>query len=68
MVAEGLAALINDQADMEVVGNVGTVAECETVAAKSFFNLASATCRRITRAANNVSTTIAANTSMPVQK
>src|SRR5439155_20796005 len=34
VVAEGLAALINDQADMEVVGNVGTVAECETVAAK----------------------------------
>jgi len=34
VVAEGLAALINDQADMEVVGNVGTVAECEAVAAK----------------------------------
>ena len=34
VVAEGLAALINDQADMKVVGNVGTVAECETVAAE----------------------------------
>lgn len=28
VVAEGLAALINSQADMKVVGNVGTVAEC----------------------------------------
>lgn len=33
VVAEGLAALINDQADMKVVGNVGTVAECVTTAA-----------------------------------
>jgi len=28
VVAEGLAALINDEEDMTVVGNVGTVAEC----------------------------------------
>jgi DNA-binding NarL/FixJ family response regulator len=28
VVAEGLAALINHQADMEVVGSVGTVADC----------------------------------------
>jgi DNA-binding NarL/FixJ family response regulator len=28
VVAEGLAALINSQADMHVAGNVGTVAEC----------------------------------------
>ena len=28
VVAEGLSALINSQADMQVVGNVGTVAEC----------------------------------------
>jgi DNA-binding NarL/FixJ family response regulator len=28
VVAEGLSALINHQADMRVVGNVGTVAEC----------------------------------------
>src|SRR5947207_4151929 len=28
VVAEGLAALINDQADMKVVGNVGSVADC----------------------------------------
>jgi len=28
VVAEGLAALINSQSDMKVVGNVGTVAEC----------------------------------------
>ena len=28
VVAEGLAALINDQNDMRVVGNVGTVADC----------------------------------------
>lgn len=28
VVAEGLSALINDQTDMKVVGNVGTVAEC----------------------------------------
>lgn len=28
VVAEGLAALINDQDDMRVVGNVGTVGEC----------------------------------------
>ena len=34
MVAEGLAALINDQADMKVVGNVGTVAECAQAAAE----------------------------------
>ena len=34
VVAEGLAALINDQADMRVVGNVGTVAECVAVAAE----------------------------------
>jgi DNA-binding NarL/FixJ family response regulator len=33
VVAEGLAALINDQDDMKVVGNVGTVAECVQVAA-----------------------------------
>jgi DNA-binding NarL/FixJ family response regulator len=32
VVAEGLAALINNQADMEVVGSVGTVAECATAA------------------------------------
>jgi two-component system response regulator DevR len=32
VVAEGLAALINAQADMEVVGNIGTVAECENAA------------------------------------
>ena len=32
VVAEGLAALINDQADMSVVGNVGTVAECVAAA------------------------------------
>jgi len=31
-VAEGLSALINDQADMKVVGNVGTVAESVTAA------------------------------------
>ena len=30
--AEGLSALINDQADMKVVGNVGTVAESVTAA------------------------------------
>jgi DNA-binding NarL/FixJ family response regulator len=34
VVAEGLAALINDQADMKVIGNVGTVAECVTAAAE----------------------------------
>ena len=34
VVAEGLAALINDQADMSVVGNVGTVAECVAAAAE----------------------------------
>lgn len=34
VVAEGLAALINDQADMRVVGNVGTVAECVAAAAE----------------------------------
>ena len=28
VVAEGLTALINDQADMRVVGNVGSVADC----------------------------------------
>ena len=28
VVAEGLAALINDQADMKVVGNVGSLADC----------------------------------------
>ena len=33
VVAEGLAALINDQADMSVVGNVGTVGECVPAAA-----------------------------------
>jgi DNA-binding NarL/FixJ family response regulator len=33
VVAEGLAALINDQSDMHVVGNVGTVAECVSAAA-----------------------------------
>jgi two-component system response regulator DevR len=33
VVAEGLAALINQQSDMRVVGNVGTVAESETAAA-----------------------------------
>jgi DNA-binding NarL/FixJ family response regulator len=33
VVAEGLAALINDEADMTVVGNVGTVAECLHAAA-----------------------------------
>lgn len=32
VVAEGLAALINAQADMKVVGNVGTVAECADAA------------------------------------
>ena len=32
VVAEGLAALINHQSDMEVVGSVGTVAECAEVA------------------------------------
>jgi DNA-binding NarL/FixJ family response regulator len=32
VVAEGLAALINDQADMKVVGNVGTVADCVAAA------------------------------------
>jgi DNA-binding NarL/FixJ family response regulator len=32
-VAEGLAALINAQSDMQVVGNVGTVAECVPAAA-----------------------------------
>jgi DNA-binding NarL/FixJ family response regulator len=34
VVAEGLAALINDQNDMKVVGNVGTVAECVSAAAE----------------------------------
>ena len=34
MVAEGLAALIDDEADMKVVGNVGTVAECIPAAAE----------------------------------
>ena len=34
MVAEGLTALINAQADMKVVGSVGSVAECVTVAAE----------------------------------
>jgi two-component system response regulator DevR len=34
VVAEGLAALINDEADMTVVGNVGTVAECLPAAAE----------------------------------
>ncbi len=34
VVAEGLAALINDQSDMRVVGNVGTVAECIPAAAE----------------------------------
>ncbi|HEX9364228.1 MAG TPA: response regulator transcription factor [Candidatus Dormibacteraeota bacterium] len=34
VVAEGLAALINAQADMNVVGNVGTVAECVPAAAE----------------------------------
>jgi DNA-binding NarL/FixJ family response regulator len=34
VVAEGLAALINDEADMTVVGNVGTVAECLAAAAE----------------------------------
>jgi len=34
VVAEGLAALINDQSDMRVVGNVGTVAECIPAAAQ----------------------------------
>jgi len=34
VVAEGLAALINDEADMTVVGNVGTVAECMAAAAE----------------------------------
>ncbi len=34
MVAEGLAALINDQSDMKVVGNVGTVGECVQAAAE----------------------------------
>jgi DNA-binding NarL/FixJ family response regulator len=33
-VAEGLAALINSQADIKVVGNVGTVAECVPAAAE----------------------------------
>ena len=33
VVAEGLAALINDQGDMSVVGNVGTVGECVPAAA-----------------------------------
>jgi two-component system, NarL family, response regulator DevR len=32
VVAEGLTALINHQADMRVVGNVGTVAECVPIA------------------------------------
>ena len=32
VVAEGLTALINNQADMNVVGNVGTVAECADAA------------------------------------
>ena len=34
VVAEGLAALINDPHDMEVIGSVGTVAECVQVAAQ----------------------------------
>ncbi|HEY6875893.1 MAG TPA: response regulator transcription factor [Candidatus Dormibacteraeota bacterium] len=34
VVAEGLAALINDQGDMRVVGNVGTVAEVVSAAAE----------------------------------
>jgi DNA-binding NarL/FixJ family response regulator len=34
VVAEGLAALINDQSDMKVVGSVGTVAECVPAAAE----------------------------------
>src|SRR5438128_10850539 len=34
VVAEGLAALINYEADMTVVGNVGTVAECLHAAAE----------------------------------
>jgi len=34
VVAEGLAALINDQGDMKVIGNVGTVAECVPAAAE----------------------------------
>jgi DNA-binding NarL/FixJ family response regulator len=34
VVAEGLAALINDQEDMTVVGNVGSVAESTSVAAE----------------------------------
>jgi DNA-binding NarL/FixJ family response regulator len=34
VVAEGLAALINDQSDMKVVGHVGTVAECFAMAAE----------------------------------
>jgi DNA-binding NarL/FixJ family response regulator len=34
VVAEGLSALINDQADMKVVGNVGTVADCGPAAAE----------------------------------
>ncbi len=34
MVAEGLAALIDGQADMKVIGNVGTVAECIPAAAE----------------------------------
>ena len=34
VVAEGLAALINNQADMHVVGTVGTVAECMPAAAE----------------------------------
>jgi len=34
VVAEGLAALIDGQADMKVIGNVGTVAECIPAAAE----------------------------------
>jgi DNA-binding NarL/FixJ family response regulator len=34
VVAEGLAALINSQGDMQVVGNIGTVAECAQAAAE----------------------------------
>jgi len=34
VVAEGLTALINHQADMKVVGSVGTVAECMPAAAE----------------------------------
>lgn len=34
VVAEGLAALINDQSDMTVVGNVGTVSDSVTAAAE----------------------------------